>query len=188
MRVSVLIELFKVALRNIKKRKKRAILTVISIFIGVAAVVALVSLGQGLQKTINDQFEKVGADKIMVQSKEMFFGGQDVQRPMTEHEIDILEKSRGVTNAAGTLYLAGKVEYNKLQRNHFIISLPDNQEDAKLIQAFTTMEIESGRFLSHKDSGKAVIGNNLANKKLFQKNMVVGDKILVNGKLFNVIG
>src|SRR3989344_7552864 len=84
---------FKIAYRNILKRKKRAVLTIIGIFIGIAAVVALVSLGQGLQKTINDQFEKVGADKIMIQTKEIFFGGQDVERPMTSREIDIIDNA-----------------------------------------------------------------------------------------------
>jgi len=53
------IELFKLALRSVGKRKKRAALTMLGVFVGIAAVVALVSLGQGLSDTINTQFEKI---------------------------------------------------------------------------------------------------------------------------------
>ena len=51
-------EYFILALRNIGKRKRRAALTMLGIFIGISAVVALISLGQGLQQSINAQFEK----------------------------------------------------------------------------------------------------------------------------------
>ena len=64
----------KIAVQNIIKRKKRAALTMLGIFIGIAAVVALVSLGQGLQQTINAQFEKVGADKIFVEIQKFDVG------------------------------------------------------------------------------------------------------------------
>ena len=39
----------------------------IGIFIGIAAVVSLMSLGQGLQDAINAQFEMLGKDKIIIQ-------------------------------------------------------------------------------------------------------------------------
>ena len=53
-----MLDLLRLALRNISKRKKRTALTMLGIFIGIAAVVALISLGQGMQQSINAQFEK----------------------------------------------------------------------------------------------------------------------------------
>src|SRR3989344_2783532 len=179
---------FKMAYRNLLKRKKRAVLTIIGIFIGISAVVALVSLGQGLQKTINDQFEKVGADKIMIMAKEVGFGGQNVQRPLTETEIDIIDNANGIKQVAGSLFIAGNVQFNDLQRTQYIVSLPQNKKEAELIEAFNIWEADDGRLLTHKDSQKAVVGYNSGYKKTFQENMRVGDKMIVNNEEFNVVG
>ena len=176
------------AYRNLLKRKKRAVLTIIGIFIGTSAVVALVSLGQGLQKTINDQFEKVGADKIMIMAKEVGFGGQNVQRPLTETEIDIIDNANGIKQVAGSLFIAGNVQFNDLQRTQYIVSLPQNKKEAELIEAFNIWEADDGRLLTHKDSQKAVVGYNSGYKKTFQENMRVGDKMIVNNEEFNVVG
>ena len=62
-------DFFVLSLNNLKRRRLRSWLTMIGIFIGIAAVVALISLGQGLQNYIGEEFEKLGADKIIIQSK-----------------------------------------------------------------------------------------------------------------------
>lgn len=51
---------FKLAINGIMHRKLRSWLTMIGIFIGIIAVVSLISLGQGLQKLIDEQFEAAG--------------------------------------------------------------------------------------------------------------------------------
>ena len=53
-------DFFLLAFNNLKRRRLRSWLTMIGIFIGIAAVVALISLGQGLQNYINEQFEQLG--------------------------------------------------------------------------------------------------------------------------------
>ena len=57
-------ELFLLALGNLRRRKLRSMLTIIGIFIGITAVVALISLGQGLQNVVAGEFAKMGSDKI----------------------------------------------------------------------------------------------------------------------------
>ncbi len=183
-----MIDSTKIALQNIMKRKKRAILTIIGIFIGISAVVALISLGQGLQDTINAQFEKVGADKIIIQSKEIGFGGQNVQRPLTRKEIDLVGDVYGVINAAGSLFSGVNVVYNDLQRTVYAISVPEKKDEEDLMTRFNTWEADDGRLLTHKDTEKVIVGHNLANKKTFLKNIRTGDKIEINGKIFEVMG
>ena len=53
-------------LRNFSHRKVRGWLTVIGILIGVAAVVALISVSQGMQEAIKGQFEKLGTNKLII--------------------------------------------------------------------------------------------------------------------------
>ena len=50
-------EILRLALTNISHQEKRAWLTIIGIFIGIAAVVSLISLGQGLEAAIDEQFD-----------------------------------------------------------------------------------------------------------------------------------
>jgi len=56
----------KIALRAIGANKMRSILTVLGVMIGVAAVIAVVSLVQGMQYQISNQLENVGATFIRV--------------------------------------------------------------------------------------------------------------------------
>lgn len=162
----------------------------IGVFIGIAAVVALVSLGQGLSKTINDQFEKVGADKIIIQAKESAggFSGENAPGQLTERELDITRKINGVTRVTGQLFRAANVQYNDIQRTLFLMSVPTKAEDANLARDVNTWETEQGRLLTHRDKQKIVIGYNLANKKTFQQNMRLGDKVLVGQEQFEIVG
>ncbi|MEM2916486.1 MAG: ABC transporter permease [Candidatus Woesearchaeota archaeon] len=95
---------------------------------------------------------------------------------------------KGVANAAGTLFRGGLVKFNNVQRTQFIMGLPDKKEEADLMKQMNSWEIIEGRELSHKDKGKAVIGNDLAYKNLFNKEIQVGNKIEISGKTFEVVG
>jgi len=52
---------FSISINNLRRRKLRSWLTMVGIFIGIAAVVALISLGQGLQNAIKSEFERLFA-------------------------------------------------------------------------------------------------------------------------------
>ena len=62
----------KLGLRSLTRRRLRSWLTMIGIFIGIAAVVSLISLGQGMQNAIYDSFEGMGGDKLFIQPKSAF--------------------------------------------------------------------------------------------------------------------
>src|SRR2546423_15148734 len=62
----MIFENVKIALRAIGANKMRSILTVLGVMIGVAAVIAVVSLVQGMQYQISNQLENVGATFIRV--------------------------------------------------------------------------------------------------------------------------
>jgi putative ABC transport system permease protein len=52
-------DFFLFSINSMKKRKLRSYLTLIGIFIGIAAVVSLISLGQGLKEAITGQFSSL---------------------------------------------------------------------------------------------------------------------------------
>ena len=95
---------FKLAWENITHRRLRSWLTIIGIVIGIAAVVALVSLGQGVEKVITAEFTKIGTDKIFVFPAGGFSSGPPGStvgiEPLTEHDIEIIRRSKGVNEAS----------------------------------------------------------------------------------------
>ncbi|MBW3019583.1 ABC transporter permease [Candidatus Woesearchaeota archaeon] len=183
-----MLEFLKLAVRSISKRKKRTALTMLGIFVGIAAVVALVSVGEGFQDTINAQFEQVGADKIYIQAREVGFGGENIPGEMTERELNLVKKVQGVSEIAGQLYRSANVQFNDIKRPRLVASLPDGTEDARLVEEASLYEIEDGRMLRARDSMKAMIGNNVAKNKVFGKEIKVGNKLIIEDEEFEVVG
>jgi putative ABC transport system permease protein len=184
----MLSEYLKMAVRSISKRKKRTALTMLGIFVGIAAVVALVSLGQGLQGTINAQFEKVGADKIFVQAREVGFGGETAPGQLRDRELDIIDDVNGVVAVSGQLFRAVQVEFNDVQRPLFVIGNPEKAAEVQLARSANTWEAESGRLLTHTDKEKAVVGYNLAHKQQFLRDVRIGDKLRMGNRTYDVVG
>jgi len=58
--------LFRLALKNIRSRRTRSWLTILGVLVGVTAVVALLSIGTGVQEAVLQQFEDIGYDIIVI--------------------------------------------------------------------------------------------------------------------------
>lgn len=56
----------RLAFHNIRHRQVRSWLTILGIVVGVAAVVALISIGEGMQNSIEEQFEAIGYNTIIL--------------------------------------------------------------------------------------------------------------------------
>ena len=56
----------RLAFHNIRHRQVRSWLTILGIVVGVAAVVALISIGEGMQNSIEEQFESIGYNTIIL--------------------------------------------------------------------------------------------------------------------------
>ena len=61
------LNLIRVALRALQRNKLRAFLTMLGIIIGVAAVIAMVAIGQGSKQSIHEQLSSMGSNMITVQ-------------------------------------------------------------------------------------------------------------------------
>ena len=112
-------------IENFRRRKLRSWLTMTSIFIGIAAVVSLVSLGQGMGKFIDEQFEAFGADKIIIQPKTGFAppGSDTTTAELTKDDEDIVERVRGISETTSFILENVKVEFNEQTRFHQIFSI-----------------------------------------------------------------
>ena len=183
-------DFFKLAWENLTHRQVRSWLTVIGIVIGIAAVVALVSLGRGLQYTIDEQFSKIGADKITVAAKSASQGGPGVQDTgimLTNDDLDVVKKSQGVEEALAALQKVAKVEFNKKTKYQFIRGLPVD-ESRVVWDSAGIYDVGVGRTLKDGDKNKIIIGPELAKESVFGREIKVNDKLSINDADFTVIG
>jgi len=179
---------FLLAFNNLKRRKLRSWLTMIGIFIGIAAVVALISLGQGMQNYINDEFEKLGKDKIMIQPKSFGAPGSATSPSLalTEDDLKVVQNVKGVEWALGMIYKIGQIEFKKESQITYIIGM--EPEDVKLMSEIQSFEIKDGRWFKSGDKYKVVVGYNHGYKDIWKREVEVGDTMIIEGQEFKVIG
>jgi putative ABC transport system permease protein len=70
-------EIFRVALEAIRANKLRSFLTALGIIIGIAAVITMVALGEGAQRSVQARLQGLGTNVLTVRPGQEFFGGVD---------------------------------------------------------------------------------------------------------------
>jgi len=173
---------------NLRRRKLRSWLTMIGIFIGIAAVVALISLGQGLQNAIEQQFEQFGSDRIIVQERGLQGppgSGTSLSTKLSDKDLKVVKDIKGIEGAAGILIKTGKVEKGDDIAFVFIYGLPQNKDEKEIVNFF---DVERGRDLRENDGDKAVVGVRYSEGKVFSKPLDIGDRLNIEGKDFKIIG
>jgi putative ABC transport system permease protein len=181
---------FFLALSNLKRRGLRSWLTMLGIFIGIAAVVSLITLGQGLQNAITGQFSSLGTDKLIMTNAQTAFGppGSTAVRKLTDHDSEIIRQINNVEEVIPRLLRPIQMDYNKRIGYSFAVSMPQNEKQLKLIYETINLEAESGRVLRADDPGKILLGNDFSTTESFDKAITTGSTIKIQGKAFEVVG
>ncbi|MBW2973894.1 ABC transporter permease [Candidatus Woesearchaeota archaeon] len=177
---------FMFAFKSFKSRKMRTFLTMLGIFIGIAAVVSLISVGQGLQKAITEQFEAMGTNKIMVMPRGGFFG-IGASATIDEDDLKVIKNSRGIKDAGGFLQRVGKISYGSENKYTWVAGIPaDNTK--KIIFDTSSFKIGEGRDIKKGDAYKAVAGIRFSKGEIFDKKVNVGDRVEIEGYKFDIVG
>lgn len=181
---------FFLALSNLRHRGLRSWLTMLGIFIGIAAVVSLISLGQGLETAITGQFSTLSTDRLVVQNVGGSFGppGIGSVRKLTDNDIGIINNVQGVERTIARILRTAKVTYNDISRFEFIGSLPKKQEDIDYIYDSFSLEFESGKSPLANEGGKIVVGYDFKEDNGFDKDIRSGSVLEIQGKKFEVFG
>jgi len=185
-------DIFKYSISNLWNRKTRSLLSVLSILIGIAAIFALISFGQGLNLWINEFAQEMGIDKVM-----MLPGGGLTAAPgtsnirFTKDDLEFVKKIKGVDEATAMFADSGKVGFKDYREIYtFVIGLSTESSEKRLVEEmFGGIEIEEGRDLKKGDVLKATAGYSFTvPDRLFKKPVSVGDKIEINDVEVEIIG
>ncbi|MBM3233644.1 ABC transporter permease [Candidatus Pacearchaeota archaeon] len=177
------------SISNLRRRKLRAWLTMLGIFIGIAAVVSLISLGEGLKTAVTGQFGSLSADVLTVQNAGTGFGppGSTVIKKLTSHDLNLIEKVQGISEVIPRLIRIARIEYNKAVNFNYVASMPENQKQIDLIYNSLDLRTQDGRLLKEGDKGKVVLGSSFTGNS-FDKKIRVGSALNIQGKDFEVVG
>lgn len=179
---------FALAFTNLKRRKLRAWLTILGIFIGIAAVVSLISIGQGLQGFIDSQFEQLGADKIIIEPKSFGPPGSVTEEELilTEEDLRIIRNIEGVKEAESLVSRTSVAENKDEQEVVFVHGV--SEEYLEIFEGADIVEVFEGRQIKNSDSSKVVVGNNHIYGKIWEEKLELGSTLEIKGKKFTIVG
>ena len=186
------INIFRLSLSHVKKSKLRSWLTIIGIVIGVAAVVAIVSIGEGMQENVASRLKSLGADLVTVSpgySRASGGGGFEGGRGGGSANINLTDRdTNAIKQVSGVLYVNGMVS----GRSDMTIgtektSVSVTGVDPNIWRSMVTTELEAGRYLQPGDSNSVVIGYSLAHET-FLDPISLNRPVTIGGKNFKVVG
>jgi len=182
--------LLSMAFFNIKQRKLRSFLTLLGIVIGVAAVVATVSLGTTMEERIIGQLNKFMADIISVVPGKLRIVAGPTQASgkalqLTEADEKEIAKVSGVKDVTGVITASQTVTFGD-ETGKLTVEGVESTKVMEEVQ-INLIGMEEGRFISDSDKYSAVIGNGVAHD-IFSKEVGLKKSLIINGVEFKVVG
>lgn len=170
----------KMAWKQLKASKLRSFLTMLGIIIGVASVILLVSLGNGVTKEVDDQMGDLGSNLITVVNSSV-----NPNDKYTYDEVMKYQNIDGVKSVSPELSGQVNATYDYKSSSNKVIGTNDQYKAAR------SLEMKEGRFLLPIDTeyGQkvAVIGSTVASD-LFGFGNPIGETIRLNGMPYKVVG
>jgi putative ABC transport system permease protein len=174
------------ALRSIRRNLLRSFLTILGIVIGVAAVITMVTLGNGATKSVSDQIASMGSNLLMVMPGQRFGPGAEAGAPFKIADVEAIRNQ--ITGARLVAPIVSKSATAVYQANNWSTTVTGSSND--YFEA-GNWKIAAGRNFSEAEerAGKAVcvIGDTLR-EKLFGRQNPVGSEIRIKQFACEVIG
>lgn len=171
------LQAIKEAFKNVTRSKLRTLLTMLGLIVGISSVIALVGLGEGSNKQVEEQMQTLGGDILSAYLFDASLSYDDVVQ---------LRNRASLSNVAPSQSLSGSISNGKETTKRGMIEASDeNYLETR------NLELESGRNISSVDrenrSKVCIIGHSVAND-LFGSTNAVGKTLKIDGDVFTVIG
>lgn len=180
-------ESFITAVDSLLANKLRAVLTMLGVIIGVAAVIALMSIGNGVSESITGEIQSFGTNLITIITDSE---NSDGYPALSLDDVEALKDPLLVPDAAGVsanVQSAREVTYRGESSAGNISGVTANFLDMNNINEFT-----SGDGLTENDIDSrarvAVIGYNVADDLFSEDEFPIGRSIKINGVSYEVVG
>jgi len=187
-----LLMIIRVAFRALQRNKMRAALTMLGIIIGVSAVVAMVSIGQGAQAAVAAQIDSIGTNLLFVSAGAQNVGGvrsgtgDTGTNTLTVEDLDAIKREvPSVSMLTPTVNSRGQLVAGNMNWNTSIQGVSEQYPEVR------KWRVQSGEFFTESDVRTAgrvlVIGQTIADN-LFAGGDPIGQTVRVQNLPFRVIG
>jgi putative ABC transport system permease protein len=185
-----LYRLFLESIESLSGNKLRSMLTVLGIVIGVAAVIAMLSIGRGAQASITSRIESMGTNLIYITpgstSQSGVQSASGSAGTLTLDDADALANLANVEAVASQTSNFVQVVYQGVNANTRLMGVTPGYETV------SSLTLEDGEFISDSDQSArslvVVLGSSVAEDLFGSTAGVVGQKVRLNGQSFKVIG
>ncbi len=184
-----IMESVRIALRSISANKMRSILTMLGIIIGVMSVVAMLSIGRGMQTAVTNQINAIGTNLLYIRPGSTNEGGvrstQGNAATLTMEDGQALVGIDNIVAVAPEVDSFGQIAYLGNNDNARIIGTSPEYQDAM------NVTLAEGDFVTAANvtarSAIVVLGAQVATD-LFDTGDPVGQSVRINGQTFRVVG
>jgi putative ABC transport system permease protein len=184
----LLTEIFRVALEAIRANKLRSFLTALGIIIGIAAVITMVALGEGAQRTVQARLQGLGVNTLTVRPGQEFFGGIDRgEAKLTAKDARaLLENPVAIRDVSPEMQRRFQVEYGTGNANITIVGAWPSYFHLQ------NHQLASGRFFTDaEERGRrrvAVLGAAVGQALGTTSEALIDETLRIKGVPFRVIG
>jgi putative ABC transport system permease protein len=181
-------EILRVALAAVVANKLRSLLTTLGVVIGIAAVITMVALGEGAQRSVEERLGSLGANLLTVRPGQSFFGGvgRGQARLTVEDAEALLEDPRAIAAVAPELESRLQVEAGADNANLSVVGTWPSYFEVN------NFSLAEGRlFTAAEDRGRrrvAVLGALAGDQLGVPSAALLGETVRVRGISFEVIG
>jgi len=185
----ILLDLFYISLKNLFRRSLRSWLTIIGIVIGIAALVALLSITESAKSSVENLVSGMGVNKLIITAGRAStlissLISPSSERAFTNFEIEGLRRLGGVEEVIPVVRANIPVIYKEKAIPTPVVGIPTNVRLEDL-----GYSLSEGREFFPTDNNKCnvILGYYIA-KKTFSTEITVGDTIIINNTKCKVIG
>ncbi|AOT69740.1 ABC transporter permease [Geosporobacter ferrireducens] len=179
-----LIEILRAVFMNIQGNKTKVFLTTLGIIVGALTIVVVISIGNGSQASVEEQFKSLNVGTLQIMAN---FGARSTERLTSELAEKIRVEAPSIKNISMILASRGDVSYSTTSAS---ASIGGVAEDLKTIN---NLELAYGEFITaeqNEDAERvAVIGSDIA-QELFGDEIrdAIGARITIFGRRYEVTG
>jgi len=180
-------EYFEIAVKNLRTRSLRSWLTILGIVIGVFLIISLLSLSEGIKKTITQQLRALGGEMIFIMPGDesnpfsMMMGGEQLEK----EDIAVIKRTKGVDKVLTMSYRSAAMRYKEEGKTLFLSGV-SWAEGLDILQKFQGWSLADGKW-PVPGKREAVIGQQVANE-IFKEKVRAGDEIVIKGRRFEIVG
>ena len=181
-----LVESFLTALDSLMANKMRAALTMLGVIIGVAAVIALMAIGNGFSAFVSNQIQSLGTNLVYIAADTDVSDGYQTLSMGDVTALSDPANAPDITQVAASVQSTKEIIYQKRSTSTTIVGVTKNYFDVNNLS-----DVELGSLFTQQDldtRARVVVLGAKVVTKLLEDAYPIGESIKINGTDYRIVG